>query len=74
MKQTHCTPTWTTPSKAAAHAVPLMSLQQAISCCEVGRTITLAMAAMDDKVPRRTHHGERPAEVPRVMILVCWGR
>ena len=73
MKQTHCTPICTTPRSAAPQAVPEISRQHAISCWLAGRTRMFASAAIDEMVPSRTHHGERPAEVPCRMIFTCCG-
>ena len=73
MKQSHWTPICTMPRRAAPQAMPEISLQQAMSAWLVGSTAMFAMAAMEDRVPSRTHHGDRPAEVACWMILACWG-
>lgn len=53
-KQSHCMPTWSTPSSPAKQASPLISEQQATSCAVLGKTRILAKAEVPDVVPRRT--------------------
>lgn len=74
MKQLHCNPICATPNSAAAHSPPLTSLQHRMSALLAGKTRMLAMAAMPDSPPSSTHHGDRPSELRREMILMCWGR
>ncbi len=74
IKQPHCNPICAIPSSAAAHSPPDTSLQHLTSALLAGRTRMFPMAAMLERPPRRTHQGERPSELRRVMILRCWGR
>lgn len=74
IKQPHCRPICAIPSNAAAHAPPLTSLQHLTSALLAGRTSIFPIAAIDDSPPSRTHHGDRPSEERREMILMCCGR
>jgi len=71
MKHVHCIPTCTIPSKPAPHSADEISLQHFMSCWLVGRTTMFVMPAILDRVPSMTHHGDRPADVPFWMILLC---
>ena len=67
MKQPHCSPICAIPNNAAAQAPPLTSLQHRTSARLAGRTKILPMAAMDERPPSRTHHGESPSDARREM-------
>ena len=71
MKHVHWTPTCTIPSRPAPHSAAEICLQHFMSCWLVGSTTMLVIPAMLERVPSMTHHGERPADVPLLMILVC---
>lgn len=73
-KHVHCTPIWTIPNKAAAHANPEMSLQHPISRVLSGSVNMFAMLAVPDTMPNNKKSGERPREERRAMILRCCGR
>jgi hypothetical protein len=53
-KQSHCVPTWRTPSSPAKHARPLISWQQATSWAVDGNTRMLAKAEVPDVTPSST--------------------
>ena len=74
IKQAHCNPICAIPNSAAARSPPFTTLQHPISARLCGKTRMFPIAAMLDSPPSRTHHGERPSEERRVMILMCCGR
>lgn len=73
-KQSHCMPTWNTPSSPAKQAIPLICWQQPISWDVLGKTRMFANADVPDVVPRRMKYGDIPKELLRDMIRACWGR
>ena len=73
-KQSHCTPSCTTPSRPAKQANPLISRQHETSTAVLGKQRMLTNAEVPDVVPNRTNHGDIPKEVPREMIRICCGR
>lgn len=68
VKQIHCIPICTTPSKPAVHSKGLTSRQQATSARDSGKVKMLPNCELADVTPSRTKYGEMPSDVPREMI------
>lgn len=71
LKENHCTPNCAMHKSPATHSNALLTLQQAMSVLEIGRTRMFAKAQVLDVVPRRMKYGEMPSDVPRDMIRWC---
>ena len=67
-KQTHCTPSWAIPSRPARHSNVSTVLQHAMSWREGPTVRMLAKPHVAEAVPRSTHQGEMPSDVPREMM------